>query len=67
MNMYSDNPDVEEIAEFKAHLQKATVELSELQRTRDELRVQLEQFQNESQLAAAEDYEEEPVKSSDDE
>lgn len=62
--MYLDNPDIEEIIDLKTQIENAAVELAELQRTRDELRVQLEQYQHESQLDG-EDYEEEPVKVSD--
>ncbi|XP_022161512.1 uncharacterized protein LOC111027442 [Myzus persicae] len=54
-NMYVDNPDIEEIIDLKTQIQNAGVELAELQRTRDELRAQLEQYQHESQQD--EDYE----------
>ncbi|XP_003242413.1 uncharacterized protein LOC100572267 [Acyrthosiphon pisum] len=63
-NMYVNNPDVEEIIDLKAQIENAAVELAELQRTRDELRAQLEQYQHESQLDG-EGYEEEPAKVSD--
>lgn len=62
--MYVDNPDIEEIIDLKTQIENAAVELAELQRTRDELRVQLEQYQHESQLDG-EDNKEEPTKVSD--
>jgi len=62
--MYVDNPDIEEIIDLKAQIENAAIELAELQRTRDELRAQLEQYQHASQLDD-EGCEEEPVKVSD--
>ncbi|XP_060836060.1 uncharacterized protein LOC132918670 [Rhopalosiphum padi] len=59
-NIYVNNADIEEIKELNIQIQNATVELAELQKIRDELRVRLEQFQSESQLEA-EDCEDEAV------
>ncbi|XP_025197046.1 c-Myc-binding protein homolog [Melanaphis sacchari] len=59
--IYVDNPDVEEIKELKTQIQNAAIELAELQRTRDELKIRLEQFQSESQLEV-ENYEDEAIK-----
>jgi len=63
--MYVDNPDIEEIIDLKVQIENAAVELAELQRTRDELRAQLEQYQHHESQLDGEGYEEELTKVSD--
>lgn len=53
--MCADNADVREIAKMESLIEKATVKLSELRSLRDELKVRLEQLENEGYLMEEDD------------
>lgn len=53
--MCADNADVKEIAKMESLIDNATVKLSELRSLRDELKVKLEQLENEEYLTEEDD------------